>query len=136
LVVIPFFQGMAMRSGEAVAKTAEEYLERVPEPARSSLSKIRATIRAAVPADATEGISYGMPVFKYHGLLVGYAAFKNHCSFFPMNSSLVQEFKEELSAYKTAKGTIQFPSDKPLPAALLKKMVKIRVMDNKIKAKS
>lgn len=125
-----------MRSGEAVAKTAEEYLERVPEPARSSLSKIRATIRAAVPADATEGISYGMPVFKYHGLLVGYAAFKNHCSFFPMNSSLVQEFKEELSAYKTAKGTIQFPSDKPLPAALLKKMVKIRVMDNKIKAKS
>src|SRR5664279_6143881 len=125
-----------MRSGEAVAKTVDEYLERVPEPARTSLSKVRATIRAAVPAEATEGISYGMPVFKYNGLLVGYAAFNKHCSFFPMNSSLIQEFKEELSAYKTAKGTVQFPSDKPLPAGLLKKIVKIRVMDNKIKAKS
>jgi uncharacterized protein YdhG (YjbR/CyaY superfamily) len=64
---------------------------------------------------------------------VAYAAFKDHCSFFPMNGSLVGEFAEELKAYKTSKGTIQFPSDKPVPAALLKKMVKARVAQNEAK---
>jgi uncharacterized protein YdhG (YjbR/CyaY superfamily) len=99
----------------------DEYLANVPEPARGTLQKVRAAIRAAAPKDATEAISYGMPAFKYKGSLVGYAAFKNHCSFFPMNASLVGQFAAELTNYTTSKGTIQFPVDKPLPAALVKK---------------
>ena len=106
------------------------YLAKVPEPARSTLEKIRATIRSVVPAEATEGLSYGMPAFRYKGALVAYAAFKNHCSFFPMQASLIDEMKEELTGYRTSKGTLQFPVDKPLPAALVKKMVKARVAEN------
>ena len=112
------------------AKTVDEYLAAVPEPALSTLQKIRSTIRSVVPAEATEAISYGMPVFRYKGALVGYAAFKDHCSFFPMNAALIIQFVEELKGYSTAKGTIRFPSDKPLPAALVKKIVKARVADN------
>jgi uncharacterized protein YdhG (YjbR/CyaY superfamily) len=111
----------------------DAYLARVPEPARSTLGKVRATIRSAVPADATEGISYGMPAFRYKGALVAYAAFKDHCSFFPMQASLIDEMKDELKSYRTAKGTLQFPLDKPLPAALLKKMVNLRVAENEIR---
>jgi uncharacterized protein YdhG (YjbR/CyaY superfamily) len=117
----------AAAAGEA-AVTA--YLAKVPEPARSTLEKIRATIRSAVPAEATEGLSYGMPAFRYKGALVGYAAFKNHCSFFPMQASLIDEMKEELKGYRTSKGTLQFPVDKPLSTALVKKMVKARVAEN------
>jgi uncharacterized protein YdhG (YjbR/CyaY superfamily) len=124
-----------MRTGSAAPQTIDEYLEGVPEPHRSTLEKIRAMVRAAVPKDATEAISYGMPAFKYKGGLVGFAAFKNHCSFFPMNSALVEEFKEELKNYKTSKGTIQFPANKPLPASLVKKMVKARVADNNAREK-
>jgi len=86
-----------------------------------------------VPAEATEGLSYGMPAFRYRGALVGYAAFKDHCSFFPMNASLIDTMKEELKGYRTSKGTLQFPSDKPLPATLLKKMVKVRIAENERK---
>jgi uncharacterized protein YdhG (YjbR/CyaY superfamily) len=110
------------------------YLAEVPEPARSTLEKIRATIRSVVPAEATEGLSYGMPAFRYKGALVGYAAFKNHCSFFPMQASLIDEMKDELQGYRTSKGTLQFPPDKPLPAALVMKMVKARVAENKVKS--
>jgi uncharacterized protein YdhG (YjbR/CyaY superfamily) len=124
-----------MRSGNAAPQTVDEYLSNVPEPHKSTLEKIRAMVRAAAPAEATEAISYGMPAFKYKGALVGFAAFKNHCSFFPMNSALVVEFKDELKNYKTSKGTIQFPADKPLPATLVKKMVKARVADNEAKEK-
>ena len=106
------------------------YLAKVPEPARATLEKMRATIRSAVPAEATEGLSYGMPAFRYKGALVAYAAFKNHCSFFPMQASLIDEMKEELKGYRTAKGTLQFSLDKPLPATLVKKMVKGRVAEN------
>jgi uncharacterized protein YdhG (YjbR/CyaY superfamily) len=74
-----------------------------------------------------------MPAFKYKGGLVGYAAFSNHCSLFPMNASLVEEFQEELKRYRTSKGTIQFPVDKPLPAALVKKIVRARVKENEQK---
>lgn len=109
----------------------EEYLARVPEPAQTTLRKLRATIRAAAPKEATEGISYGMPAFRYKGALVAYAAFKKHCSFFPMQASLIDELKDELKAYRTSKGTLQFPVDKPLPAALVKKMVKYRATENK-----
>ncbi|MGA8672798.1 MAG: DUF1801 domain-containing protein [Terracidiphilus sp.] len=109
------------------------YLAKVPEPARSTLEKMRATIRSVVPAEATEGLSYGMPAFRYKGALVGYAAFKKHCSFFPMQASLIDEMKDELKGYRTSKGTLQFPVDKPLPAALVKKMVKARVAENEAK---
>lgn len=126
-----------MRGAKAVAGKATEgvdavnaYLAKVPEPARSTLEKMRATIRSVVPAEATEGLSYGIPAFRYKGALVGYAAFKNHCSFFPMQASLIDEMKEELKGYRTSKGTLQFPVDKPLSAALVKKMVKARVAEN------
>jgi uncharacterized protein YdhG (YjbR/CyaY superfamily) len=118
--------GKAKEGSEAV----EAYLARVPEPACSTLRKVRATIRSVVPKETTEGLSYGMPAFRYKGALVAYAAFKDHCSFFPMQASLIDEMKDELGAYRTAKGTLQFQLDKPLPAALLKKMVKLRVFEN------
>jgi uncharacterized protein YdhG (YjbR/CyaY superfamily) len=117
--------------GMPVATDVESYLSQLAEPARSTLEKVRAVIRSAVPAEATETISYGMPAFRYRGALVGYAAFKDHCSFFPMNAALIVEFKEELAGYSTAKGTIRFPLDKPLPAGLVKKLVKARVAQNK-----
>lgn len=106
------------------------YLAKVPEPARTTLLKVRATIRSVVPAETTEALSYGMPAFRYKGALVAYAAFKDHCSFFPMQASLIDEMQDELKGYRTAKGTLQFPLDKPLAAGLLKKMVKARIAEN------
>ena len=114
----------------------EAYLAQVPEPARSTLEKVRAAIRAAAPKESTEGLSYGMPAFRYKGALVAYAAFKQHCSFFPMSASLLDDFADELKGFRTSKGTLQFPQDKPLPSALLKKMVKARVAQNEKKVKS
>jgi uncharacterized protein YdhG (YjbR/CyaY superfamily) len=119
-----------MKKGRA-AKNVDEYLAGTPEPAGSTLRHIRAVIRSVVPAEATEVISYGMPMFKYNGMLVGYAAFKNHCSLFPTGSGVIEKFAKELKGYATSRGTIQFPSDKPLPDALLKKIVKARVKENR-----
>src|SRR6266540_1326910 len=101
-----------MRKSEPTArpKDVDEYLLRVAEPARSTLVKIRAVIRSAVPAEATEAISYGMPAFKYQGPLVGYAAFSDHCSFFPMSPPVLVALKDELSKFSTSKGTIRFPT--------------------------
>jgi uncharacterized protein YdhG (YjbR/CyaY superfamily) len=121
--------------GAAAPANVAEYLAGVPEPARSTLIGIRATIRSIVPPEATETISYGMPTFKYKGALVAYAAFSNHCSLFPMNSSLIAAFKTELKNFPTSKGTIRFPVDKPLPAALLKKLVKARIAENEQKSR-
>ena len=117
--------------GKATPKTVDEYLAGVPEPACSTLKHVRAVIRSVVPAETTEVISYGIPMFKYNGMLVGYAAFKNHCSLFPTGSGVIKKFEKELKGFATSKGTIQFPSDKPLPDALLKKIVKTRVAENK-----
>lgn len=124
------------RNADSGAKDVERYLERVPEPARSTLQKVRVAIRSAAPAAATEGLSYGIPAFKYNGLLVAYAAFANHCSFFPASGSLVKEFAEELRGFPTSKGTIRFAPDKPLPAALIRKMVRARVAKNESKNRS
>jgi uncharacterized protein YdhG (YjbR/CyaY superfamily) len=121
--------------GTAAPKDVDEYLAGVPEPARSTLSRVRAVIRSVVPPETTEAISYGMPAFKYKGSLVGYAAFKDHCSFFPMNASLIEALRDELKNFPTSKGTIRFPVDKPLPAVLIKKMVKVRVAENEQKKK-
>jgi len=104
----------------------EEYLARLTDPARDMLSKIRDAIRSAAPPEATETISYKMPAFKYNGVLVWYAAFSNHCSLFP-TAAVMDKFKVELKSFATSKGTIQFPLDKPLPIALIKKIVKERV---------
>jgi uncharacterized protein YdhG (YjbR/CyaY superfamily) len=113
-------------------KNTDEYLAGVPEPARSTLNKVRAAIRSAVPPEATEAISYGMPAFKYKGPLVWFAAFSNHCSLFP-TASVIEAFKNELKGFSTSKGTIHFPTDKPLPTALVKKLVKARVAQNESK---
>jgi uncharacterized protein YdhG (YjbR/CyaY superfamily) len=120
-------------TGPGKSNDVESYLAAVPEPHRTTLEKMRATIRSVVPKETTEEISYGMPSFHYKGGLVAYAAFKAHCSFFPMSGSLIEEFADQLKAYKTSKGTIQFPADKPLPAALVKKMVKARIAQNEQK---
>ncbi len=102
--------------GNGAAKNVDEYLAGVPEPARSTLNKMRAAIRSAVPPKATETIT----------------AFSNHCSLFP-TASVVETFKKELKGFSTSKGTIHFPTDKPLPTALIKKLVKARVAQNESK---
>lgn len=123
-----------MKRSKSAPKTVSAYLAAVPEPARSTLKRVQAVIRSVVPPETTEDISYGIPAFKYKGCLVWYAAFADHCSFFPGNSSLLKTFKDELKGYTTSKGTIRFPVDKPLPAPLLKKMVKARIAENALKA--
>ena len=117
--------------GRIAPKTVDEYLANIPEPALSTLKHVRAVIRLVVPAETTEVISYGIPMFKFRGMLVGYAAFKKHCSLFPTGSGVLNRFEKELRGYRTSKGTIQFPSDKPLPDGLVKKIVKARVKENK-----
>jgi len=118
--------------GRGISKNVDEYLAGVPEPARSTLKKIRAAIRFALPPGATETISYRIPAFKYKGMLVWFAAFSKHCSLFP-SASVVEAFQNELKGFSTSKGTIQFPTDKPLPTALVKKLVKARVAQNENK---
>ena len=118
---------------DAPPKDIDEYLAGVPEPARSTLKKVRAVIRSAVPPEATETISYRIPTFKYKGSLVAFAAFRNHCSLFPMSGSVIEAFKKELKQFHTSKGTLQFPLDKAPSAALLKKLVKARVAQNESK---
>ena len=97
----------------------------VPEPARSALNQIRAAIRSVVPAETTEVISYKIPAFKYKKVLVWYAAFAHHCSLFP-TAAIIEQFKDELKGYTSAKGTIQFPLDKAMPLELIKKIVQAR----------
>ena len=113
-------------------KNVDEYLAGVPEPARGTLNKIRAAIRSAVPPEATEGISYGIPTFNYQGPLVWFAAFSNHCSLFP-SAAVIEAFKDELKGFSTSKGTIHFSTDKPLPTALVKNLVKARIAQNESK---
>jgi uncharacterized protein YdhG (YjbR/CyaY superfamily) len=115
-----------------VPRTVDEYLERVPEPARATLNKVRAVIRSVAPSEATEGISYGIPTFKYKGMLASFAAFSDHCSLFPGAGPTI-EFKNELKNFQTSKGTIRFAPNKPLAAALLKRLVKARVAENERK---
>lgn len=119
-----------MKSGKA-ARTVDEYLAETPEPARSTLQHIRKVIKSVVPKETTEVISYRIPMFKFNGMLVGYAAFAKHCSLFPTGSGVIEKFRKELKGYATSRGTIQFPPDKPLPDALLRKIVKERVKENR-----
>ena len=127
----PATRRSAAKAGDA-PKSIDEYLAGVPEPARSTLNKIRPAIRSVVQPEATETISCGTPAFSYKGVLVWFAAFSNHCSLFP-TASVVGAFKNELKGFSTSKGTIQFPTDKPLPTALVKKLVRARVAQNESK---
>jgi uncharacterized protein YdhG (YjbR/CyaY superfamily) len=111
------------------ANEVNDYLAKVPAEARAALERLRKTIGAAAPK-ATEGFSYGIPAFKLHGRpLVSYAALKNHCSLFPMSPAVVDAHRKELEPYDTSKGTIRFSVDKPLPAALVRKLVKARIAE-------
>jgi uncharacterized protein YdhG (YjbR/CyaY superfamily) len=119
-------KGGSTARGKGAPRSVDEYLAGVPEPARSTLNKMRAAIRSAAPPEATEIISYRMPAFKHKGVLVWFGAFSSHCSLFP-TAAVIEEFKDDLKGFSTSKGTIHFPTDKPLPAALVKKLVKARV---------
>jgi len=124
-----------MRKADATtppARNVDEYLARVPKEARATLEKLRQTIKAAAPM-ASEGISYQMPMYKHYGMVVGFAAFKNHCSIFP-GAAVMDVYKEELKKYDTSKGTIRFPANKPLPATLVKKLVRARIKENEARA--
>ena len=124
-----------MKKSAKVPKTVEEYLAGVPEPQLTTLRKVRAAIQSVLPEEATEGISYRIPVVKYKGMLVGYAAFVDHCSLFGMSGTLLGPFKEELKKYSTSKGTIRFAIDKPLPASLIKRLVKDAIAQKDLRQK-
>lgn len=106
-----------------------DYMRRLPGDAQAALERLRALIRQTAP-DSEEGISYQIPAYKYLGMLVGFGAAKNHCAFYIMSPSLMLKLKKELEKYETATGTIRFTPDKPLPAALVKKIVKARMKEN------
>lgn len=116
------------KSGNS-ADAVDAYIAACPEPHRTTLSLVRERIRAAAP-DATEAIHYQMPAFHQDGGLVCYAAFKAHCSLFPMSYLPRRQLAAELGRYGGKKGTIQFPVDKPLSATLIRKIVKLRIAEN------
>jgi len=124
------------KTPESGAANVDKYLAKVPEPARTTLKKVRKAIRSAAPKEATEAISYGIPAFRYNGFLVGYAAFAKHCSFFPGSGSFLRGYENQLKGFSISKGTIRFPVDKPLPSSLIKKLVKERVAKNEDKKNS
>jgi uncharacterized protein YdhG (YjbR/CyaY superfamily) len=117
-------------TGNSTSPDVEAYLAAVPEPARTTLNKVRTAIRSVMPPEATEVISYRIPMFKHKGLVMGFAAFPDHCSLFVTSPSVMEAFQNELKGFHTSKGTIRFPLDKPLPAALVKKLVKARLAEN------
>ncbi|HEX3328112.1 MAG TPA: DUF1801 domain-containing protein [Actinomycetota bacterium] len=111
----------------ASPRSVEEYLSRVPEEQRAALDELRRTIKAAAP-DTTETISYQMPTFMYRGrALVGFAAFKNHCSLFPYSAKVSDAFEGELGSSRTSKGTIRFSPKEPLAASIVTKIVQARI---------
>jgi uncharacterized protein YdhG (YjbR/CyaY superfamily) len=114
--------------------TMDEYIATFPADVQAILRKVRETIRKAAP-QAEEAISYQMPTFKLNGNLVHFAAFKSHIGFYPVPSG-IEKFKKELSAYKGAKGSVQFPLDKPIPYGLIGRITKFRVKENLEKAKA
>ena len=121
------------RTKPSLAADIEAHLADLPTVQRNALGTLRRIIKSLVP-EAVEGFSYGMPAFRYLGHpLVAYEALEGHCSFFPMSPKVQASFSKELETYKTSKGTILFLPEKPLPAGLLKKIVKARVREIKEK---
>ncbi len=109
-------------------KTIDEYIDTFPDDVKRILNQLRQIIHEAAP-EAEETISYQMPTFTLHGNLVHFAAFKNHIGFYPTPTG-IESFQKELAPYKGAKGSVQFPIDRPLPLALIRKIVKYRVQEN------
>jgi uncharacterized protein YdhG (YjbR/CyaY superfamily) len=110
-------------------RTIDAYLSKVPPAFRTALTRLRNAIAAAAP-DAEEGFSYGVPAFKIGGkALVCFAAFRNHCGFYPMSPKVLTGLADELSGFDTAKGTIRFQPEKPIPVSLVKKIVKARLAE-------
>jgi uncharacterized protein YdhG (YjbR/CyaY superfamily) len=125
-------------AGNALAAgtlAVEAYLQALPRPMRLALERVRTLIREAAP-DAEEVISYQMPGFRHQGVLVTYAAFTDHCSFFPMSPAVLEAHTGELTGFVTSKGTIRFTPEKPLPEALVKKIVRARVAENESRKSS
>jgi uncharacterized protein YdhG (YjbR/CyaY superfamily) len=116
-------------AGSGSTSEVDEFLAGVPLDARAALEKIRGTIRKAAP-EATERIGYGIPMFYQEGPLVGFGATKNHCAFYVMSPAVMEANRDELQRFDTAKGTIRFSADNPLPAALVRKLVKARIAEN------
>jgi len=121
-----------MESKQAGFTTIDEYIATFPEEIQKILSELRATIKAAAP-DAKEKISYQMPTFDLKGNLVHFAAYKNHIGFYPAPSG-IEKFRDELSAYEGAKGSVKFPLEKPVPYDLIAQIVAFRVKENLEKA--
>jgi len=119
---------MHMQTNKAIPKNISEYIATCPKNVRSMLQQLRTTIKKAAPK-ADEVISYQMPAFKYYGVLVYFAAYKNHIGFYPTSSGIAA-FQDEFSDYKWSKGAVQFPVDKPLPLNLISRIVKYRVKEN------
>jgi uncharacterized protein YdhG (YjbR/CyaY superfamily) len=113
----------------AQPKTIDEFLATLSDDKRAALEKLRRTIRAAAP-EAEECISYQIPAFRQDGTLVGFGATANHCAFYLMSSTTVEAHKDELKGYDIRKGTIRFQADEPLPAGLVRKLVKARIAEN------
>ena len=122
-----------MKKDTAIPKSFEEYFFRFPAEVQVKLEELRQTISKTAPG-AEEVISYKMPAFKYHGMLVYFAAYKNHIGFYATPTGHTA-FKKELSVYKEGKGSVQFPLDQPLPLGLVSKIVKFRVKENREKEK-
>jgi uncharacterized protein YdhG (YjbR/CyaY superfamily) len=130
----PLINTMAEQNKTSGVAEVNAYLAAVPADARAALEKLRETVKAVAP-NAVEVISYQIPTFKLNGrMLVSYAAFKNHCSFFP-GAAAIKAYEAELNAYQTAKGTVRFPANKPLPATLVRKLVKLRILENEARAR-
>ena len=110
-------------------RTIDDYLATVNEDQRAALEKLRKTIKSAAPT-AEECLSYQICAFRQNGMLVGFGAAAKHCAFYLMNSTTVAAFQDDLKDYDTSKGTIRFQPDKPLPAALVRKLVKARIAEN------
>lgn len=121
-----------MRTNPTTPQNIDEYIAGFPNDVQELLQKIRMTIRKAAP-DAEETINYQMPTFTLNGNLVHFAAFKKHIGFYPTPRG-IEAFREELSAYGGGKGTVQFQLDKPIPYALIRKIVKFRVKENSVEA--
>lgn len=125
-------QGKTMskkNTGDKDGADVDAYLASVPNEFRTALQELRKTIHSAVP-QAEEGFSYGVPAFKLDGKpLACYAAFKNHCGFYPMSPAIIKEYSKDLAEFETAKGTVRFSPEKSLPTELVKKMVRARLRE-------
>ena|SRR5688572_24941582 len=110
-------------------QTHDAYLAALPQPQRAALEKLRKTIKAAAPK-AEECISYQLCAFRQNGPLVAYGATKNHCAFYVMSGTTLEDFKDDLKVFDTSKGTIRFQPENPLPATLIRKVVKARLSEN------